>query len=310
MSSNAQKPEPLQSPPKGPSGHVPWLLSRIWTRINRQNEHFMGVIVGQEGSGKSYTALKIAREIDPTFTAGRVIFDITDLLRVLKDGDHQPGQFYVLDEAGVQLGNRTWQDRGQILANQALQLIRSHNLGLLFTLPRLGELDSQAQGRLQAFMEMTDKKDGEYVAGKWKWMDPDRADQTGEIYKKFPRRRRGKTEVRVTSVSFTPPSDDIVEPYEETKAEFQEEFYEETIEALEDAEEDSDADDGMSVKEVATEIASDGISQFINRHGQTQQPYINKELIRAEYELPHSDARAVKSLLEKQFGKEDLNEIA
>lgn len=304
-----------QSPPKElrkpNENHTRWLLRRVWNRLNVNNEHFMGVIVGQEGSGKSYTAIKIAEMVDPTFTADRVIFDVAELLEVLQNGNHEPGQFYVLDEAGVQLGVRTWQDRGQVLANQALQLIRSHNLGLLFTLPRLGELDSQAQGRLQAFLEMQDKVDGEYVTLKWKWMEPDRADDTGKIYKKFPRRRQNGAVMRVREFAFAPPSDAIIDPYEETKSEFQQDFYEKTIEELSDEQEDSDSSgsaDSMGPKEIAMEIADGPIGKFVSRHGTTNEPYINKDLIRMDYEISHSDAKGVKSLLEKQFSSDELEQ--
>lgn len=269
----------------------------------------MGVIVGQEGSGKSHTALKIADEVDPSFNHERIIFDVADLLKRLKDGEHEPGNFYVLDEAGVQLGRRTWQERSQILANQALQLIRDHNLGLIFTLPRLGEFDSQAQGRLQAALELTQKEDGEFVRGKWKFFDPDRMDQTGQIYKKFPRRRQNGQVKRITSFAFTPPRQGLVEPYEERKSTFQTQFYEDVISELEEDEE-KDGEDGMSVKEIATEIADGTMEKYVSRHRQTKEPYLNKELIRADYEIPHSDARAVKSILEQQFDTDGLEAYA
>lgn len=294
-------PEPLKKPV---DGHAPWLLRRIWDRVNVENEHFMGVIVGQEGSGKSHTALKICNEIDPSFNADRVIFDIGELLRILKDGEHEPGQFYVLDEAGVQLGRRTWQERGQVLANQALQLIRNHNLGLVFTLPRLGELDSQAQGRLQAFMEMTEKEPGEYVRGKWKWLDPDRADETGKIYKKYPRRRKDGKLLRITSMAFTPPPEDITEPYEERKREFQDEFYGETLEelgVLGDDEEDG-GEASQSPQELADSILSNGrTDEYLATHGGNGTEYVDKELIRADHNLSHSDAKAVKALLSREL---------
>lgn len=300
-----QAPSPPENLRKPNDQHVPWLLRRIWDRVNTQNEHFMGVIVGQEGSGKSYTAIKIAHEIDPSFNADRVIFDVQELLTVLAEGEHEPGNFYVLDEAGVQLGVRTWQERGQVLANQALQLIRNHNLGLLFTLPRLGELDSQAEGRLQAFLELTEKDEGEYVAGKWKWMDPDRANQTGKIYKKFPRRIVNGRKLRIRKVAFRPPDPDIIKPYEEKKTGFQEQFYERTISELDDEVSDEDVEE-MTAKEIATEVASNGLGDYVSMHGQTGEPYINRDLIRVSYETSESDARAIKSLLEKQFSKEEL----
>jgi hypothetical protein len=291
-------PERLQRPNEN---HTPWLLRKVWDRVNRKNEHFMGCIVGREGSGKSHTALKIANSLDPSFNPDRVIFDVLDLLKVLKEGNHSPGDFYVLDEAGVSLGRRTWQDRAQILANQALQLIRSHNLGLIFTLPRMSELDSQTEGRLQAVLEITEKNPNEYIKLKWKWIDPDRVDSGGNILKKFPRRRQNGYKKRIKRNTFAPPEDDaLIETYEERKATFQDSVYQETIEALE-GEDEEEGQEEMTVKDVATDIASDGIEGVVSEHGNTGEPYINHQLIRAEYGITHDDAKAVKSLLEKQF---------
>lgn len=259
----------------------------------------MGCIVGREGSGKSQTALKICNNVDPTFTAERVIFDVKELLEVLRNDEHEPGNFYLLDEAGAQLGNRTWQDRGQILANQALQLIRDHNLGLVFTLPRLSELDSQAEGRLQALFELIDKREGKWVEGKWKWMDPDRANDTGTIYKKYPKRYVNGHTRRITRLRFAPADPEVVEPYEKMKTEFQDKFYEKTIEKLEPEEDTEDSE--KTVKEWATDIAKDGIENVVSEHGNTGEPYINAQLIRAQYETTHDDSKAIKSLLEKQF---------
>lgn len=269
----------------------------MWDRVNRQNEHFMGVIVGREGSGKSYTAMKIANNIDPSFTADRVIFDVKELLEVLRDGDHEPGNFYVLDEAGVSLGRRTWQDRAQILANQALQLIRSHNLGLVFTLPRLSELDSQTEGRLQAILEIVNKVPDEYVEVKWKWVDPDRIDSRGNVLKKYPRRREDGYKKRITRNAIAPPDDEeLVETYETRKQDFQTTMYADTIEALEPEEEE----ESKSPNEVADELQAKGVEEVVSEHSVTGKRYVDAELVRAKYDMSHRDAKAVKSLLEKE----------
>jgi len=305
MAAKTSPPERLRKPNEN---HVPWLLRRIWDRINRKNEHFMGVLVGREGSGKSHTALRIADEIDPTFSHERVIFDVAELLEVLKDGEHEPGDWYVLDEAGVQLGRRTWQDRSQVLANQALQLIRDHNLGLLFTLPRLSEFDSQAEGRLQAAFEITNKKDGEFVEGKWKFFDPDRMDDSGTIYKKYPRRIQHGKKKRIRKLRFKPPRQDLIEPYEERKSTFQEEFYQETIDSIRGNDGDDSEDDSRDIKQVAMDVVQDddGFQKYVSKHNQTKVPYINKQVIRVEQDLSHGDATAVKGVLENRFDEEEL----
>lgn len=293
---SSSPPKTLQAP--NPN-HTAWLLRRVWERINRRNLHFMFCIVGEEGSGKSQTAIRIASEVDPSFNADRVIFDVSELLGTLKDGDHEPGNFYVLDEAGVQFGRRTWQQRGQVLANQALQLVRDHNLGLIFTLPRLGELDSQAQGRLQGVLELIDKEDGEHVTGKWKWCDPDRMDETGKIYKPYPKRRTSDGVIRLTRVSLKPPSQKLVEPYQERKRVFQEEFYQETMDALDDGG-GEDEDDTVDPREVYEEIRSNGgVEPYTSVHGGHGNKYIDADLIELEFDCSMREAKKVKKLLEK-----------
>lgn len=306
MSVQKSPPSELQKPNENDTR---WLLRKVWDRVNRDNEHFMGLIIGREGSGKSYTAIKIADKLDPTFDADRIIFDVIELLEVLTEGKHEPGNFYVLDEAGVQMGNRTWQERSQVLANQALQLIRSHNLGLIFTLPRVRELDEQAYARQQAQLEMVEKETDEYVRAKWQWVDPDRRRRDGNIYLHNPRRGPINGQIReVKSIGFKPPTnDELIEEYEERKSKFQQEFYERTIrEARGETEEEED--DSMSPRELATEIANGSVERFVSQHNQTKQPYINGDLIRSYYDVSHSDARAIKSMLEQQYDTEELDQ--
>ena len=296
---------PPSEPPDNlsePFSHIEFrVLREIWNRLHRTDQHAMICLVGEEGSGKSHTSLRLAKEIDPTFNADRVIFDVGDLLEVLNSGDHEPGQAFVLDEAGVSLGRRTWQERAQVLANQALQLIRSHNLCLFFTLPRLSELDSQTIGRLQAFFEITDKVHNQYVRGKWKALDPDRSDSTGTIYHKKPRVEIDgyRTKARVDYLKFRPPSGDFVSEYKARKHAHQQEVYEETLSEMGRGDEESDdSEPEMSVKDISDEIEDNGVQSFVSIHGGNKQPYIDSDLIEVEYDLSHRKAKKVKKILE------------
>jgi hypothetical protein len=299
-------PGPLRDP--DPAEYTKRIIrQKVWQRCNVQNQHWMGAIVGREGSGKSHTALKIANAVDPTFTADRVFFDPARLLEALQDDDLEAGTAVVIDEAGVGLGNRTWYEKDQILLNQALQTARDDNYAVAFTLPRLSELDTQTVGRLHSYVEMTDlnKPEG-YADAKWMNVDPAR-DESSKVYKKYPRlKRHGRTH-KIERVRFTPPDADLVERYEERKAEFKSELY---AEALKAAEEESASDEGRSPKEIAQEIATDGFDGFVSTNGSTKEPYINKDLIRVEYDLSHSDASAVKSLLEQTITDTELENAA
>lgn len=294
-----EPPEHLQQPFDSFEAEI---LHGLWSRLHLENKHVMVALVGEEGDGKSLTAVRLASEIDPSFSADRVIFDVSELLRILNEGEHEPGQAYVLDEAGVSLGRRTWQDRSQVLANQALQLIRSHNLALFFTLPRLGELDSQAQGRLQAFFEIVEKKEGQWVKGKWKDLDPDRSDTTGTIYHKKPRLERNGQTVRVDYLRFAPMEGDVVEKYNDRKHEHQQEVYEETLEKLEESDNDQSE---MSASDILADI--EDWDQFVVEHNNGTQRSIDTDLIALEYDIGEGRSKRVKKgLLQRDEVPDDV----
>lgn len=304
MSSDRPSPPSSLVPPETPTQRV--ILHHIWRRMNIKNEHFMGAIVGREGKAKSHTALKIAAGVDPTFNVERVFFNAAHALEALTDDELGKGQMIVIDEAGVSMGSRTWYDSDQIEINQALQMVRSENMGVLWTLPRLSELDSQTRGRLHAYLEMTRKHpehpDQPYAVGKWKNIDPTR-DERDKLYKEYPRMRTDGYKEKIKEVGFTPPDDTIVESYEPRKEEFKNEFARRVIEQAND---ELDEEAAQGPQEIAQEIATDGVGQYVSENGTTGAPYINKDLIRIEYDISHSDANAVKALLEQSFSETEL----
>jgi len=300
-----QPPDALQQPYQNAGAMV---LRKCWDRINRHNEHFVAAIVGREGIGKSHTAIKLGTVLDDEFSHEQVLFSAADFLELLRDESYRRGAIYVLDEAGVSFGVRSWQDKGQILANQAMQLIRSHNIGLIFTLPRLDELDSQTQGRLQAFYEITGKTDGEHVTGRWKWVDPDRTGTTGKVYKKYPRTQWGD---RIREIKFTPPPAHVVEPYEERKRDYQQQIYDEAIGELRDAADTPGAESGvpgpgsdLSVEEVLAQI--DEPAEFVKPINDGMQHVIDRDRLEAEFDIGEKRSRKVANGLKPEVDEDVL----
>jgi hypothetical protein len=296
---------PGPTPPESIQGDQPGsaLFRQVWRRINVKNEHWMHCIVGREGSGKSLTSLKMAGLLDDTFSADNVVFKPAEFLRMLRDGAYERGDIYVIDEAGVGLGNRTWQESGQKKLNQALQLIRNHNIGVIFTLPRLGELDSQTQGRLHSYYEISGKEPDEYVIGRWRWLDPDRVDITGEIYRKKPR-YDGKI---IDSLKVTPPTDDeLIEAYKERKEGFQEGVYDGAIDELDP----EDADDGEQYdgpREIADAIlANGGPEQYMREINNGTQVVLDSDRIAVDYKVGDPKAKKVKKVLLDEVDREGL----
>jgi hypothetical protein len=276
---------------------------KMWRPMNVENQHFMAAIVGREGTGKSHSALRLASVVDPSFGAEDVFFEPQRLLEAFDSDDYGTGNMIVLDEAGVGLGNRSWYDKEQILLNQTLQTVRDDNMGVIFTLPRLEELDSQTIGRLHAFIEMVDVHPREgWAESKWKNLSMSR-DGRGKTYKKYPRMRFGDVTKRVTCFPITPPDDALVDAYEERKEAFKDELYEEAIAAYDD---DSD-DEQRSPEQVSDEIIDSGVSEVVSEHGRNGTLYVDKDLIRSEYDLSHRDAATAKKLVEKHVDLDELD---
>jgi hypothetical protein len=257
----------------------------------------MGAIVGREGMGKSHTALKIGEVVDPSFSAERVMFDPEAMVQRFKEEDLGAGDVIILDEAGVGMGNRSWYEKEQILLNQVLQTVRNENMAALFTLPALEELDSQTENRLHGYLELTEKEDGEHVRGKYKRLKIDRGPSRRGTYEKYPRRQKGGRTLKITSIGFTPPSDGLVEAYEKRKRAFQADLYDEYLTDDEEEQESQKTDP----RQVATEIANDGVEPFVYEHPQNGRLLIKKDLIALEYDISKSDAGTVKTLLEQQI---------
>lgn len=304
MSKQQQKPE-VPEPLQADTIEARFIKREIWKRLWRDNEHFMGVVVGREGSGKSGAGAKLGEVVDPTFNAERIVFDPASYIKKLRDwkeNGQTQGKMIVVDEAGVGMGVRTWYDKDQIALNQVLQIVRDENMGVIFTLPRLEELDSQTRGRLHSFIETMEKQDGDWLKLKWLDFDPTR-DGRNKIYREYLDMEVNGTPQTIKRLNISPPSEELWANYQQRKDAFQDEQYEQALDEMED-----DVDDEKTVKEIAMEIADGKLGDYVAVHNQNGTAYINHRLIRADYEISQNDAQAVKDLLQRQVSESQLQD--
>ncbi len=98
-----------------------WVARQIWNRIHVQNTNAIVGVFGLPGTGKTYTAVRIAELVDRTFNLGRVVFTVPDFLRLRNGPPHLPrGSAILFDDTSRGANSRKWQTpMNQALADVA-----------------------------------------------------------------------------------------------------------------------------------------------------------------------------------------------
>jgi hypothetical protein len=195
----------------------------IWKR--RKN---VGIIVtGATGSGKSWFALKLASDLDPTFNVERVVYNTESFLKLLVEGDSlgklRPGKAIVFDETS----HDEAMDSRSSLSEQNKQMAalstiyRAMRLVVIYVAPNLNQIDSRVRAvSITALFEMLGI-DYEHHKSRarvsWVVQNP----RTGDVYHKRPKMISADRHITIiNSVSFAPPDKDLVAQYETKKMAF------------------------------------------------------------------------------------------
>ena len=130
------------------------IVSFLRHRLTRDTGTIV-ILVGSPGTGKSFSALEIARELDPSFGIDRVVFDVRDYLRFLSGGTSS-GQAVLLDEAGVSAPSRRWRSEKNIALSLTVESVRHRGLLTLVTVPDATMVDVNV--RKLAFLMLNCRK--------------------------------------------------------------------------------------------------------------------------------------------------------
>jgi hypothetical protein len=131
-----------------------WELSNIVrNRITKSNKNWLGIVCGGTGSGKTYSAMRLCENIDPTFNIDRIVFSIGDFLKLINSGKLQKGQAIIFDEAGVGMDAKTWYSISNRLMGYLIQTFRYLNLAVVFTTPSIKYIDKGIRGLFHARIE-------------------------------------------------------------------------------------------------------------------------------------------------------------
>jgi hypothetical protein len=195
-----------------------FIVHYIKQRISK-NKNFLGIICGSTGSGKSFSAIELARQVDPNFTLDRCVFKVKDLMANLNEAKLYKGACLVFDEAGVGIPAREWYSISNKLINYVLQTFRHKNLVVLFTTPDFSFIDSSARKLFHCYFETS----GIDYKNKVSYLKPlfiQNAPKIGKTYYKYLRVFYRGNIATVRRVSLPCPPSEIIKEYENRKKNF------------------------------------------------------------------------------------------
>jgi hypothetical protein len=189
----------------------------------RRNKNFLAVWVGDTGSGKTWSALSFAEELDPRFNVNDVVFTIEEFFERLRQyqimWDKSPkkvkGRVIIFDEAGVGVNNRLWQSFSNKAINSVMQSFRYMNLIVIFTTPNFSFIDKASRELFHGYFETVEIDYTRKLAiSKLKLFKRDH--MNGGCWAVYPRlynKYDGKV-TRVTRLAIYKPSDKLIADYE------------------------------------------------------------------------------------------------
>ena len=202
-----------------------WLLQWFKRRIQK-NRNVIALFIGDTGSGKSLSSIRLAERVDPSFNVDRIVFTVQEFVSLVNSG-LSPGSVIVFDDAGLGINARLWQDMNARVFGMLTQGFRYKQIITFITVPDESFIERQSRKLVHIRFEATD------VQGLMKQkllsrntFDPERP------YAKYPKIRRGISKITVKLVKFKLPSDELREKYEAKKAEYMDKKFREFQEEL------------------------------------------------------------------------------
>lgn len=272
-----------------------WKLSRyIRNRILKKNKNMILFIVGSTGSGKSYSAMKLAKNIDHSFHVGRVCFTAEEFMKLLKEGNLKKGSVVIWDELGVDYDARKFMSIQNRVIGYILQTFRHRNLCVIMTLPVLKMSDLTGRRLGHGIVEtIRIDYDKEQVICKYKHIEVNAL--TGKTYHKFPvATENGKTR-KVKRVRISMPDKGLIEEYEKIKTEFTRQLAED-IEAKMKSRQAKEEAKKRTTEEMALEVLKRK-DDFLKTYN--KRTFFDISKIENEFEIGGRNAKKVKKMAEE-----------
>lgn len=255
------------------------------------NKNWLCIICGETGSGKSYSALRIAELCDSSFDINRVVFNAAEFMELLR-AHRKRGDIIVFDEAGVGLPSREWFSLSNKAINYVLQTFRALNLGVIFTTPSFNFIDSQTRRLFHSYIQTQHIfYDKEFV--RCKWFNIEDNPRMDKLYFKYPRIQKDNRSVVLKRLDIYKPSASLIAAYEKKKRKFCKSLYEDIEDQISQI-----YSKELSLSDIASEISSNPSLYLKSYHNRS---FIDLNLIMNDFNIGQLKAKKVKAMVEKEL---------
>lgn len=130
--------------------------------LNKPEGHFILLIGGHIGTGKSITALALAEDIDPHFNIDRIGYDVPDMRNLINSG--MPEGSVILWEGDTKISQVTPSNFMEIQKQipKIFEAIKDNNLILIITLANPNNMDDNIRCKIDGFMQMMEIKNKDF----------------------------------------------------------------------------------------------------------------------------------------------------
>jgi ABC-type dipeptide/oligopeptide/nickel transport system ATPase component len=270
-------------------------VKRIRARLLFQNKNWLGIICGETGSGKSYSALSLAYLISNRV---HVVFTPLEFLSLLNNSNIQKGDVVIFDEAGVGMSSREWYSVQNKLLGTVLQTFRNMNVAVIFTTPNLSFIDVQARKLFHSYME-TSYIDYENEESFLKVFDIQINGRFNKIYYKRPRIINDVTGsvYTMSHLVLDKPSEEACEHYEGLKSEYTKKLNANALNELLEPTGKTTKKPEIDIDKVISKVKQEK-KKYLKQYN--QRIFIDTDLLRSDFDLSISQAKNVKKQVENE----------
>ena len=239
-----------------------WIISRI-----KKNKNVLILVVGDTGSGKSWSCVSAAETLDPLFKPNNACFgNLLNLLTAMDQHIIKRGQCAVFEEFGTQMSSRQSLTKENVGYSKILQTFRHEGFICFFNVPDLSFVDTHARRLFHALwiMDGIDESKSQGLIKPFV-LQHNRGELKPKTYKKYLRtsfkNKYGiKKKKRLKRIRIDKPSDNNRIEYEEWQKKFKRDINKE-IRAIIDAKEKAktNSEQGGRVTKINYDLMDDMI---------------------------------------------------